>query len=99
MCIRDRVPTQSPGLRAKIATSQPSSPPHLPLPLPPQHSPQPPHHTTTTHCHHRMHSVLQPNSSNHGCDPPTFVSLACFCLLYTSPSPRDRTRSRMPSSA
>ena len=23
----------------------------------------------------------------------------CFCLLYTSPSPRDRTRSRMPSSA
>ena len=26
---------------------------------------------------------------------------ACFndCLLYTSPSPRDRTRSRMPSSA
>ena len=25
--------------------------------------------------------------------------LACCCLLYTSPSPRDRTRSRMPSSA
>ena len=27
--------------------------------------------------------------------------LDCFkdCLLYTSPSPRDRTRSRMPSSA
>ena len=24
---------------------------------------------------------------------------ACTCLLYTSPSPRDRTRSRMPSSA
>ena len=24
---------------------------------------------------------------------------ARFCLLYTSPSPRDRTRSRMPSSA
>ena len=24
---------------------------------------------------------------------------AKFCLLYTSPSPRDRTRSRMPSSA
>ena len=23
----------------------------------------------------------------------------CHCLLYTSPSPRDRTRSRMPSSA
>ena len=26
-------------------------------------------------------------------------ALACGCLLYTSPSPRDRTRSRMPSSA
>ena len=26
-------------------------------------------------------------------------SLCWFCLLYTSPSPRDRTRSRMPSSA
>ena len=25
--------------------------------------------------------------------------LASDCLLYTSPSPRDRTRSRMPSSA
>ena len=27
------------------------------------------------------------------------VSLSRLCLLYTSPSPRDRTRSRMPSSA
>ena len=26
-------------------------------------------------------------------------ALYCCCLLYTSPSPRDRTRSRMPSSA
>ena len=25
--------------------------------------------------------------------------VAKYCLLYTSPSPRDRTRSRMPSSA
>ena len=28
-----------------------------------------------------------------------FVSVFYHCLLYTSPSPRDRTRSRMPSSA
>ena len=28
-----------------------------------------------------------------------FVAMPCLCLLYTSPSPRDRTRSRMPSSA
>ena len=27
------------------------------------------------------------------------VAQLLFCLLYTSPSPRDRTRSRMPSSA
>ena len=27
------------------------------------------------------------------------LSLVSTCLLYTSPSPRDRTRSRMPSSA
>ena len=28
-----------------------------------------------------------------------FIILFISCLLYTSPSPRDRTRSRMPSSA
>ena len=27
------------------------------------------------------------------------AGLLWYCLLYTSPSPRDRTRSRMPSSA
>ena len=27
------------------------------------------------------------------------VALLCTCLLYTSPSPRDRQKSRMPSSA
>ena len=31
--------------------------------------------------------------------PSTTVVLTNGCLLYTSPSPRDRTRSRMPSSA
>ena len=30
---------------------------------------------------------------------PDFFIGHSFCLLYTSPSPRDRTRSRMPSSA
>ncbi len=30
---------------------------------------------------------------------PTIVTVHEDCLLYTSPSPRDRTRSRMPSSA
>ena len=32
---------------------------------------------------------------NSDCD----IMLDIACLLYTSPSPRDRTRSRMPSSA
>ena len=31
-----------------------------------------------------------------GCGKTTLLNI---CLLYTSPSPRDRTRSRMPSSA
>ena len=30
---------------------------------------------------------------------PTKILIFISCLLYTSPSPRDRTRSRMPSSA
>ena len=32
-------------------------------------------------------------------DDPVRMYLMQICLLYTSPSPRDRTRSRMPSSA
>ena len=32
-------------------------------------------------------------------DWPKWLDLPLICLLYTSPSPRDRTRSRMPSSA
>ena len=30
---------------------------------------------------------------------PYFNTVTCACLLYTSPSPRDMRRSRMPSSA
>ena len=32
-------------------------------------------------------------------DYPDFTYLSKHCLLYTSPSPRDRQKSRMPSSA
>eukprot|EP00828_Plagiopyla_frontata_P017629 TRINITY_DN2280_c0_g1_i4.p2 TRINITY_DN2280_c0_g1~~TRINITY_DN2280_c0_g1_i4.p2 ORF type:complete len:200 (+),score=30.62 TRINITY_DN2280_c0_g1_i4:766-1365(+) len=31
--------------------------------------------------------------------PTQVLGLSCCCLLYTSPSPRDRQKSRMPSSA
>ena len=31
--------------------------------------------------------------------PKPHPDVVGYCLLYTSPSPRDRTRSRMPSSA
>ena len=45
-----------------------------------------------------------PSSRNHpkGRNPYAHVAICVkntFCLLYTSPSPRVRTRSRMPSSA
>ena len=40
-----------------------------------------------------MHSVLSQDNKD------TLFSPYMSCLLYTSPSPRDRTRSRMPSSA
>ena len=38
-------------------------------------------------------TVLGPS----GCGKTTLLNIAC--LLYTSPSPRDRQKSRMPSSA
>ena len=39
-----------------------------------------------------LRRVFTPNVLNQ-------LALIALCLLYTSPSPRDRTRSRMPSSA
>ena len=39
-----------------------------------------------------MASILENNKMDD-------ITFHIVCLLYTSPSPRDRTRSRMPSSA
>ena len=44
-----------------------------------------------------MYELLTGQRAFHG-DNPAHVMYQ-HCLLYTSPSPRDRTRSRMPSSA
>ena len=43
----------------------------------------------------------KPKSDGQKLDPIVKYDIQCMsiCLLYTSPSPRDRTRSRMPSSA
>ena len=38
-------------------------------------------------------------SAEHGRKKGTAKAYRCTCLLYTSPSPRDATLSRMPSSA
>ena len=57
----------------------------------------------------RQH-VVDGSGREFGVDPSQVVAQPCgvvalgleleeACLLYTSPSPRDRTRSRMPSSA
>ena len=43
------------------------------------------------------HDVISLDGSDTD-DAPEVISDS-LCLLYTSPSPRDRTRSRMPSSA
>ena len=38
-------------------------------------------------------------ASDGGAQSIASITLGDFCLLYTSPSPRDRQKSRMPSSA
>ena len=49
-------------------------------------------------------TMTYPEIGNYGVNPEDIESYqphvsGFVCLLYTSPSPRDRTRSRMPSSA
>ena len=45
-------------------------------------------------------SVAMPTiTASDDCDTDVEITFSETCLLYTSPSPRDRTRSRMPSSA
>ena len=44
-------------------------------------------------------TLYLPNKLDEKDKVPLVIILHTSCLLYTSPSPRDRTRSRMPSSA
>ena len=46
-----------------------------------------------------MAFVLYGFYQNESADADSLIRTGMDCLLYTSPSPRDRTRSRMPSSA
>ena len=54
---------------------------------------------------HNSRAAFDPFGANSVCPMPGYVDPQWIepergcCLLYTSPSPRDRTRSRMPSSA
>ena len=43
--------------------------------------------------------TMNDNTYSSGCASTYVLEVNAGCLLYTSPSPRDRTRSRMPSSA
>ena len=48
----------------------------------------------------RMHHLVCLNAlALKGASNQTLMVVSSFCLLYTSPSPRDRQKSRMPSSA
>ena len=48
---------------------------------------------------HRYRAEFTPGDTSSGFAMGDEPMIAGHCLLYTSPSPRDRTRSRMPSSA
>ena len=48
--------------------------------------------------YNKAEAKMRPNREDLKGDKKVTINYYC-CLLYTSPSPRDRTRSRMPSSA
>ena len=50
-------------------------------------------------CEVAIIAVPTPLDGERNPDLSFVISASKICLLYTSPSPRDRTRSRMPSSA
>ena len=57
------------------------------------------HRSTSVYLVDRVCPMLPERISNELCSLRPHEDKMCFCLLYTSPSPRDRQKSRMPSSA
>ena len=49
--------------------------------------------------HRKYEGIAMIDIDSIECCPRCYEPLAIFCLLYTSPSPRDGLLSRMPSSA
>ena len=47
----------------------------------------------------KVKTILKKNEDARNDDMVLYLALCNLCLLYTSPSPRDMRRSRMPSSA
>ena len=56
------------------------------------------HYLPTTHDSYLFATIIQQSAQTNALAEP-LVKLPDPCLLYTSPSPRDRSLSRMPSSA
>ena len=60
---------------------------------------EPTHHPKFSHFLQRYYDDLQSGNNTGGGFAMQMFMLCQRCLLYTSPSPRDATLSRMPSSA
>ena len=82
-----------------IQPTSPLIPPFIPLHSPPHHPHRSIHLPTSpsSTLHLASHLTIQTTSSP--ILPSKTFHPHITCLLYTSPSPRDRTTSRMPSSA
>ena len=61
--------------------------------------PRPPSSNSLESMKHIVPDVVKEKYRAQGYKKGGGVAISATCLLYTSPSPRDRTRSRMPSSA
>ena len=56
-------------------------------------------YTTPTSLREQMEAYVKESRDEHGAEIGVHLHMYRTCLLYTSPSPRDRQKSRMPSSA